>query len=387
MTSAAGHPPSQTMPATAVQPRARNLIATACEVLDDTDLSDRVAGRAVDAASVTATIDALTTSLPTMPPASHRDVHDLVLDLVDVRTEIRSNAVRRHMRRLTDVEAGLHRLQNIRSSAGLLGVVCEEIVRSCGFSRAMISGIEDDCWMPWNAYFAHDREFEAEFVETIRQARYPLSEMTLERQLLEQMGAEFVTDPLGDRRTHASIMIAARTTSFVAAPVVAEDVIGFLHADHHPSQRIVDEEDRDVLWAFARGFGRLFERAVLLERLTEQRDRVRETLASVEETMDALCNAEVELTRKTGEQAASTRASVLTAADGQAQFDAILTRREREVLALMLAGHNNQSIGEKLIIAEGTVKSHVKHILRKLGAANRSEAISRYLGMHERDTE
>jgi DNA-binding CsgD family transcriptional regulator len=33
------------------------------------------------------------------------------------------------------------------------------------------------------------------------------------------------------------------------------------------------------------------------------------------------------------------------------------------------------------VIAEGTVKSHVKHILRKLGAANRSEAIARYMGL------
>jgi DNA-binding NarL/FixJ family response regulator len=35
----------------------------------------------------------------------------------------------------------------------------------------------------------------------------------------------------------------------------------------------------------------------------------------------------------------------------------------------------------RLVISEGTVKSHVKQILRKIGAANRSEAIARYLGM------
>jgi DNA-binding CsgD family transcriptional regulator len=33
------------------------------------------------------------------------------------------------------------------------------------------------------------------------------------------------------------------------------------------------------------------------------------------------------------------------------------------------------------VISESTVKSHVRHILRKLGAVNRAQAISRYLGI------
>jgi DNA-binding NarL/FixJ family response regulator len=62
-----------------------------------------------------------------------------------------------------------------------------------------------------------------------------------------------------------------------------------------------------------------------------------------------------------------------------------LTRREVEVLRLMAAGDTNGRIARRLVISEGTVKSHVKHILRKLGAANRAEAVSRWLGMeHER---
>jgi DNA-binding NarL/FixJ family response regulator len=40
-----------------------------------------------------------------------------------------------------------------------------------------------------------------------------------------------------------------------------------------------------------------------------------------------------------------------------------------------------------LVISEGTVKSHVKHILRKLRASNRAEAVARYLQIMLREQE
>src|SRR4029079_16905880 len=58
-----------------------------------------------------------------------------------------------------------------------------------------------------------------------------------------------------------------------------------------------------------------------------------------------------------------------------------LTAREREVIERVSAGATNQEIANALVISESTVKSHVKHILRKLGAANRAEAVSRHLSM------
>ncbi|MGA9570932.1 MAG: response regulator transcription factor [Candidatus Acidiferrales bacterium] len=52
-----------------------------------------------------------------------------------------------------------------------------------------------------------------------------------------------------------------------------------------------------------------------------------------------------------------------------------LTRREREVLRLMVAGKSNKEIGSSLDVTEGTVKVHVNHILAKLGVTGRVEAI------------
>ena len=53
-----------------------------------------------------------------------------------------------------------------------------------------------------------------------------------------------------------------------------------------------------------------------------------------------------------------------------------LTRRESDVLDELLLGQSNRQIGRNLFISEDTVKSHVKAILRKLGARDRAHAVS-----------
>jgi len=54
-----------------------------------------------------------------------------------------------------------------------------------------------------------------------------------------------------------------------------------------------------------------------------------------------------------------------------------LTDRELQVLALLAAGISNQQIASDLVVALETVKKHVSHILGKLGAANRTQAVAR----------
>lgn len=51
-----------------------------------------------------------------------------------------------------------------------------------------------------------------------------------------------------------------------------------------------------------------------------------------------------------------------------------LTEREQEILTLIAAGHSNKLIARELKITEGTVKVHVKHLLRKLNLDSRVEA-------------
>ncbi len=54
-----------------------------------------------------------------------------------------------------------------------------------------------------------------------------------------------------------------------------------------------------------------------------------------------------------------------------------LTNRELEVLQMLAAGRSNQAIADQFVVTLDTVKKHVTHLLGKLGAANRTEAVAR----------
>ncbi len=53
-----------------------------------------------------------------------------------------------------------------------------------------------------------------------------------------------------------------------------------------------------------------------------------------------------------------------------------LTEREVEVLKHLAGGNRNRDIAERLFISEETVKVHVKHLMEKLGASDRTQAVA-----------
>ncbi|HEX4107363.1 MAG TPA: LuxR C-terminal-related transcriptional regulator [Solirubrobacteraceae bacterium] len=301
----------------------------------------------------------------------------LVLELDEMLRRVRHRIAETRLRRLARVDEGLARLRALPSTGDLAERVCEELVVSCELRRALLSRVEGDRWTPWRAYFPDDPTFEAQFVELMSQVSSPFVEM---RPLAERRPA-LVRDALSHPRTHEPIVRASRTNSYVAMAIACGGrIIGFLHADHGPDGPRCDEVDRDALWAFATGFEQLYERRALEEQLLTQRERVRERLRGAESIMDALCDSQIELARRFDAREAE-RVSVPRST--RAELDEVITPREREVLELMVRGASNATIADRLVLTEGTVKSHVKHILRKVGAVNRSEAIAKYVGLFD----
>jgi DNA-binding CsgD family transcriptional regulator len=184
----------------------------------------------------------------------------------------------------------------------------------------------------------------------------------------------------GNPRVFTELAEAYDTHSYVAAPIMpAGRVIGFLHADHRLKPRRVDEFDRDSLWAFAEGFGFAVERAQLTDRLRAQGAELRRLLQRTEAVVAEYLDAEVDLVSAGLETAGATSATTAILPADEPPVVAGLSRRELEVLALIGEGASNAHIAARLVISEDTAKSHVKRILRKLGAGNRVEAATIWL--------
>jgi DNA-binding CsgD family transcriptional regulator len=293
-----------------------------------------------------------------------RDLLDLALQLQQVALDMHEENLIQRNRRLAECAEGLARLRGLPTSHDLVETACEELARRAGFGRVTISSVEGNAWKPRKAFFAEADD--AWFDDWIGQ-EIPLQGLTPEARLLTERRPALILDTASTQVHEDIIVEAGSSLSYVVAPVCSRGaVVAFLHADHFPTNRVASEADRDLLWAFADGFARIHERTVLMERVQAQRAQVGAILDTALRSLpDSLGAAP-----RSGELAVRARL----------QAFAELTARETEVLGLMVAGAPNRAIAARLVIAEDTVKSHVKQILRKLGVSNRAQAIARAAG-------
>jgi len=226
---------------------------------------------------------------------------------------------------------------------------------------------------------ADDRSARA-ILAQLREAPVRLAPPLLEAEILRRRRATVVSDAQINERAHRPLAAVMGWGSYVATAVfVRGAAVALLHADRGGS-REVDALDRDVLWEFADGLAGAYDGASLTGALGDERAELRRLLAWLEARVDELGDASLDFVGREPRALPGSEGVDGTAPlDDRAVFDGVLTRRELDVMRLLAAGRPDRAISSELVLAAGTVRFHVNSILRKLDAANRAEAVARYL--------
>lgn len=370
-------------PFTAIEDRVRSLSATTRELIaaDPPDPNPEPARRVVAtltdlAAEITAGF-----STPGLRSAGAADLCELLVEVGELQSDLREHTLGLRFQTLDRIHEALARIRQRTTSVEVIDAASPELCQACGFDRAMISRVRGSTWVPHHFHVTADADHPVNVATDAftTGAEIPLVTSMLEAELVRRRAPALIHDARTDARTFRPLMDVSQTRGYVVAPIVTTGpVIGFLHADTWSSGRQLTSHDRDNIQTFAEGLGLIFERAVLVERLALQHERISEAFSSTEAMIGELREAQVALARTSA--AAATEVSPATMLNApEARIHGVLTPREREVLGLLASGATNVQIANQLVVSESTVKSHVKHILRKLRASNRAEAVSRYL--------
>ncbi|RYJ02621.1 MAG: hypothetical protein EON52_19250 [Actinomycetales bacterium] len=299
-------------------------------------------------------------------------VIDLRSRVVDAERVLHDAELRHHERSLGIAHEALSLLREASTTAELLEIGTSAVCQM-GFDRAFVSHVEGRSWIPDHFHVNGDPEWAAEMLRVGRAQPQHLFPGLPEHDMMRRRRPVLVTDVQDREHVNRPIADASQSRSYVAAPLQpGPEVIGFFHADRYFHRGSVSEFDQGLLHLFAEGFAYALERTLLLQRLDSIR-RDLTTLSSPGPHDLSTAPTTSDGTPFDRPFAVGGRAAVADQASLPA--DERLTRREMDVLRLLAAGETNARIARRLVVAESTVKSHVKSILRKLGAANRAEAL------------
>ena len=284
---------------------------------------------------------------------------------------------------LERVTAAIAEVREVTSPREMLLRAPGALCARSAFERAILSLVKGGRMVAEAVFFSgHDRAA-ATTLAQLQANPLRLEHTLIETELLRRRRATIVVDadvhPRVDRDT-ARLM---GWRSYAAAPlVVGSQVAGVIHADRGPGQPL-DVLDRDVLWEFATGLAQAYESTSLRRTLRDERDQMRQFLDWLGARSSELTDAPVTLSAgghaRLGPPPPLPDSSPGRGRDDRVVFEGLLTRRELDVLRLLAEGATNRAVADALVISSGTVKFHVNSILRKLHAANRAEAVTRYL--------
>ena len=299
------------------------------------------------------------------PPA--RSAERVLIELLGLEREIAELEYVRRSDALDRASDAARRLGELAWSVGILTRAAAELGACSEFDRVLFSETEGGVITPLAAWDADGTRAGEEALAALRAGRIRLEYPLLEYEVARRQAAECVVVTAAGARTPRAFSEALGWESYVVAPVTAGgETIGLLHADATRSRRSVGALDAEVAARYAEELSGVFERAVLRHTLELHRAELATAVHWLGARLSRLEDAG-ELMRPRSISGPDLRGT-----------DA-LTPRELEVLRLLARGHTNGAIARALVVREGTVKYHVKNILRKLGATSRADAVAKYV--------
>jgi DNA-binding CsgD family transcriptional regulator len=286
-------------------------------------------------------------------------------DLRRLHREVVEQEEARRLDALEQVRGAVRRISDLGSPEGVLDRAAEELGTHSRFDRVLISEVRDGLLLPHALWQADDDNSSNDAFQRLARSPIRLDYPLIEAEVAQrQEAAIVVVEASGGRSPEHLTDVLGWASYVVVALTLGGRTVGLLHSDATQSGRSVDELDQHVALLYAEGLTRAFERAALHQTLRRHREELRGALQW--------------LSTGLGDPAVDDAAAAGLA--GSAESDlADLTKREVEVLQLLVRGRSNAAIATDLLISEGTVKYHVKNILRKLHATSRSDAVARYL--------
>ena len=337
-----------------------------------------------DLADLRALIGALRERLPAAELAGGSiEEQEIALERLRQRFEARFGALDR-------VQTAVAELREVTSPREMLVRAPSALCGGSAFERAVLSLVKSGRMVAEAAHFAGEERAAATVLAQLQANPLRLEHPLIETELLRRRRATIVVDADVHPRVDRSTARLMGWRSYAAAPlVVGSQVAGVIHADRGAGQSL-DVLDRDVLWEFATGLAQAYESSVLRRTLRDERDQMREFLEWLRARSSDLTDAPVTLgaggraplaqpVRPLAPAAGWVGSGTGNGRDDRVVFEGLLTRRELDVLRLLAEGATNRQVADALVISSGTVKFHVGSVLRKLHAANRAEAVTRYL--------
>lgn len=157
-------------------------------------------------------------------------------------------------------------------------------------------------------------------------------------------------------------------------------------AQESPQTKILvltlQDNEESVMAAFAAGADSYCMKNISFDNLLEAIQVTNEGNAWIDPAIARIVLKQTKVTESVGDTAITTKTVTISAAEPEYSqlIEAYpLTERELEVLQLIVEGCSNAAIAEKLYITVGTVKTHVRNILNKLCADDRTQAAVRAL--------